>query len=106
MSGKLLKIVKQHSYVGIQIDQHLSWNSQVDYVCSKAMRLIAFLQCNLRNCSKELKELSYKQFELLILEYAATVWDIYHLCNVNKIEMIQHRVYSLLCTWLPLEKKS
>ena len=37
------------------------------------------LQCNLRNCSKELKELSYKQFVLLILKYAATVWDPYHL---------------------------
>ena len=90
-SGKLLKTVKQHSYLGILIDHHLSWNSQVHYVCSKAMRLTGFLQHNLRNCSKELKELSYKQFVLLILEYAATVRDPYHLCNVNKIEMIQHR---------------
>ena len=101
MSGKLLKIVKQHSYLGIQIDHHLSWNSQVDYVCSKAMRLIGFLQRNLRNCSKELKELSYKQFVLPILEYASTVWDPYHLCNVNKIEMIQHRAarFVLGCPW-------
>ena len=101
MSGKLLKIVQQHSYLGIQIDHHLSWNSQVDYVCSKAMRLIGFLQRNLRNCSKELKELSYKQFVLPILEYASTVWDPYHLCNVNKIEMIQHRAarFVLGCPW-------
>ena len=31
-------------YLGIQIDHHLSWNSQVDYVCNKEMRLIGF--CN------------------------------------------------------------
>ena len=52
--------VKQHAYLGIQIDHHLSWNSQVHYVCSKVMRLIGFLHCHLHNCSKELKELSYK----------------------------------------------
>ena len=65
------------------------------------MRLIGFLQHNLRNCSKELKELSYKQFILLILEYASTLWDPYHLCNINKIEMIQHRVarFVLGCPW-------
>ena len=76
----------QHSYLGIQIDYHLSWNSQVDYVCSKATRLIGFLQRKLHNCSKELKELSYKQFVLLVLEQASTVWDPYHLCNINKTE--------------------
>ena len=43
------------------------------------MRLIGFLQRNLRNCSKEFKELSYKQFVLPILDYASTVWDPYHL---------------------------
>ena len=91
MSGKLLKIIKQHAYLGIQIDHHLSWNSQVDYVCSKVTRLIGFLQHNLRSCSKELKELSYKQFVLPILEYITTVWDPYHLHNINKIEMIKHR---------------
>ena len=66
MSGKLLKTVEHHIYLGIQIDHHLSWNPQVDYVCSKATsyRLIGFLQCNLCNSSKELKELSYKQFIL------------------------------------------
>ena len=91
MSGKLLKTVKWHSYLGIQIDHHLSWNSHVDYVCSKVTRLIGFLQHDLRNHSKELKELSYKQFVLLILDYASTVWDPYHLHNINKIEVIQCR---------------
>ena len=43
MSGKLLRNVEQHSYLRIQIDHHLSWNSQVDNVCSKAARLLGFL---------------------------------------------------------------
>ena len=67
MSGKLLKTIKQYYTIQEfkQTITQLSWNSQVDYVaiCSIATRLIGFLQCNLCDyCSKELEELSYKQF--------------------------------------------
>jgi len=58
-------------------------------VCNKATR---FLQHNLRNCSRALKELSYKQFILPVLEYAAAIWDPYHLTDIN---MIQHRATRL-----------
>jgi len=49
------------------------------------------LQHNLRSCSRALKKLSYKQFILPVQEYAAAIWDPYHLTNINKIEMIHHR---------------
>ena len=49
MGGKLLKTVNQHDYfLGIPIDHHLSWNPQVDYVCTKATRLIGYLKRNLK----------------------------------------------------------
>lgn len=60
MSEKLLKTIEEHSYLGIQIARppciHISWNPQVDYDCiaRQVARLIGFLQCNLRNCLKEL----------------------------------------------------
>ena len=101
MSGKLLKNVEQYSYLGIQIDHHLSWNSQVDNGCSKAARLLGFLQHNLHNCHRTLKELSYKQLVLPVLDYAASIWDPHYHKNINKIEMIQHRVarFVLGCPW-------
>jgi len=52
---------------------------------------VGFLQCNLRNSPRTLRELSYKQFILPILEYASTIWDPYHQNNINKLKMIQHR---------------
>ena len=59
----------------------------------KATRLLGFLRCNLWNWSQALKELSYKQFILPVhvLEYAVTVWDLYHLKVTNKMEMVQQR---------------
>jgi len=37
------------------------------------------------------KELNYEQFILPVLEYAAPIWDPYHLNDINKIEMMQYR---------------
>ena len=55
------------------------------------IKLIGFLNCNLRTCSNALKELSYKQLMLQVLDYAATIWDPYHQNQIDKLEMIQHR---------------
>ena len=91
MAGECLSTVDQHPYRGVQLDHHLSWRPQINYVCSKATRTLNFLHRNLRNCPKNLKELRYKQFVLPVLEYAATIWDPYHQNDISKIEMIQHR---------------
>ena len=91
MAGERLSTVDQHPYLGVQLDHRLSWRPQINYVCSKATRTLNFLRRNLRNCPKNLKELSYKQFVLPVLEYAATIWDPYHQNDISKIEMIQHR---------------
>ena len=82
--------------------------SLIVYVVMHAARqldwYVGFLQCNLRNCSKDLQGLSYiyNQFVLAALEYATYhSLDSYHLCNINKIEMIQHRTatFMLGCPW-------
>jgi len=54
------------------------------------MKQIGFLNRNLYACSKTLKELSYKQFVLPILDYASSVWVPYHQGDVNKLEIVQH----------------
>ena len=57
------------------------------------MKLIGFLNRNLHTCSKELKELNYKQFVLPALDYASSIWDRYpyHQNQINKLETIPHR---------------
>jgi len=73
MLGQILNIIEQHSCLRVIIDHKLSWQPHVDYVCGKAMKLINFLKGNLRTCSKELKELDYKQFLLPVLDYASSI---------------------------------
>jgi len=91
MSNKLLKVIEQHSYLWIIIDHRLSWGPQVNNICNKETRLIGFLQRNLQNFSQIFQELSFKQFILPVLEYAGAAWNPYHLKDISKLEVVQHR---------------
>ena len=91
MLGSSLKTVEQHIYLGVQLHHKMSWHPHVNYICSKTNRLLGFLQRNLQSCPKYLREKSYKQFILPILEYCSTIWDPHHQCSIHQIEMLQHR---------------
>ena len=104
MSGQVLKIVEQHSYLGVIIDHQLSWKPYINYVCDKAMKLIGFLNRNLHTCSRELKELSFKLFVSPVLDYASSIWDPYHHNERNRLEIIQHSAARYVLNQ-PLEKK-
>ena len=38
---------EQHSYLGVQLHHKLLWEAHIDYICSKAIRALGFLQRNL-----------------------------------------------------------
>ena len=62
--------VKVAKYLGVTIDDRLTWNEHVDTVVKKANFTRAFLQRNIN-----IKEVCYKTFVWPTVEYAATVWD-------------------------------
>ena len=72
MSGQVLKIVEQHSYLGVIIDHRLSWKPHVDYLSGKAMKLIGSLN-QLRRESAQLirlyKIIIYYKFQLTIFQF-------------------------------------
>jgi len=91
MYGDPLSIATEHRYLGILINDKLSWRPHIDQLCHKANQLLGFLQRNLRGCSRSLKEHSYKQMILPIIEYCSAIWDPHHQNAIHKLEMIQHR---------------
>ena len=86
-----LKSVKEHKYLGIWINEKLSWRTHILYTCNKANRTLGFLQRNLRGCPTYLKEQAYKQLVLPLLEYCAPVWDPHHQTDILKLESVQRR---------------
>ena len=73
--GHILKETTQAKYLGVTINNKLSWNSHVDQVTKRANQTTAFLRRNLSSCSKDVKAKCYKTLVRPQLEYAATTWD-------------------------------
>ena len=91
MQGLPLCIVDHHSYLGVVLDHKLSWEAHQNYVCNKVNRLLAFLNRNLPTHNQHLREYSYKQLVLPVLDYCATIWDPHYHNAVHRIEMLQNR---------------
>ena len=73
--GHTLEAVKEGKYLGVTLQDKLSFTPHVNNTIKKAATTRQFLQRNLRGCSREVKETSYKTFVRPVLEYASTVWD-------------------------------
>ena len=72
---KTLKHVKSAKYLGVTIDNKLTWNSHVDNICKKINSTRVFLQRNTRMCPRHIKARCYTTYVRPTLEYASTVWD-------------------------------
>ena len=110
MGGVPLTVVEEHQYLGILLNDKLSWRSHIDHTCNKANRLLGFLQRNLPsdNSCQFIRALSYKQLILPILSYCASIWDPCQQYLINKIEIIQHRAarFVLNHPWRKLQRDS
>ena len=78
-------------YLGITINNKLSWNTHIDTVCQKGNNTLNFLNRNFRHTSKKIKEQLYMTYVRPILEYSSSVWDPHTLDNITKLEKVQRR---------------
>eukprot|EP00794_Sanderia_malayensis_P016370 gene16370-18012_t len=91
LHGHLLDVVDASKYLGVTITNKLSWDTQVSNTAGKASRTISFLRRNLRECTSQVKDASYKAMARPILEYALTVWDPCSKANIQTLEQVQRR---------------
>ena len=92
LHGHTLKNVSSAKYLGVIINNTVSWDDHISNTCSKANRALGFLKCNLKISASNIKEKAYKVFIHPLLEYAASIWDPYSQKNIAKIEAVQRRV--------------
>ena len=86
-----IKEVSCAKYLGVTIDNKLSFNQHIQSISSKANQVNAFIYRNLRHCPSTVKCNCYKSMVRPILEYASIVWDPHTQSNINKIEAVQRR---------------
>jgi ribonuclease P/MRP protein subunit RPP40 len=89
MQGTSLEIVKNHPYLGVELNEKLKFNLHIDNITSKASSALGFLKRNLRHCPKQVKERAYHTLVRPKLEYSSTIWNPQQKTQVSQIEQIQ-----------------
>ena len=84
-----LRSVENVKYLGVYLNNKLTWHDHIDYTCNKANRLLGFLKQNLYSYHKHFKEYTYKQF-LLPSIVPFGICSCYQ-TDISKLEMVQHR---------------
>ena len=89
ITTSLIKEVTSIKYLGVRIDNKLTWNDHIQYITHKATQVNGFLYRNLRQCPPHIKTACYKSMVRPILEYACSVWDPHTNVNIQKVESVQ-----------------
>ena len=91
MHGHILKVKDHHPYLGIELDNTLSWNDHIKKTTAKAHKTLNFLRRNLYRCPTNVKEAAYKTMVRPTLEYACSAWDPGDVGQIKALEKVQRK---------------
>ena len=86
-----ISITSNAKYLGVTINNKLSWNRHISIICGKANSTLNFLHRNFKSCSPKVKDKLYCTYVRPALEYCSSVWDPHTDLNINKLEGVQRR---------------
>ena len=92
-----LEEVKEFKDLGIITNHHLSWNPSIDYVVSKANRMLGLIKrtCKGLDDPKTLHTL-YRSLVHSNLEYCSVAWSPYTKRNTDKLQRVQRTATKLI----------
>ena len=91
LQDQILKQVPEHPYLGIILNEKLSWSPHVAKTARKANAVLALLRRNLSFCPENCKRTAYIALVRSIMEYGAIVWDPYLKKDIDSLERVQRR---------------
>ncbi len=91
LCGEVLQEESEAKYLGITINNTLSWSSHVGVVAKKASNTLNFARRNLKYCPKDSKQMAYFSLVRSTMDYSAAVWDPHLKKDQHKLEMVNRR---------------
>ena len=89
--GHQLQETSAAKYLGVQLDNQLTWNQHISSITKKANSLNALLFRNLRKCPRHIKAKCFLVLVRPALEYASIVWDPHTAKHIHSLEAVQRR---------------
>ena len=96
IDGKELTRVAEYKYLGVILDESLSWNAHVNYLISKVSKRIGILGRTRRSISMHTAGIIYRSFILPVLDYCDTIWNCCGCTNADNIEKLQRRAARII----------
>lgn len=78
-------------YLGVTLDQHLTFTEHIDSIISKTSRALGALKRAARYIPQDTRITLYNTLVLPHLDYCATVWGTTTLTNLRRLQKIQNR---------------
>ena len=103
LHGHTLEVVDSSKYLGVTIKDDLSWGTHIQNTVSKANRTLGFLRRNMKDCTKPVKDFTYKAMIHPTMEYSSTVWDPALQTHITALEQVQRRAARYVCNRLQFQ---
>ena len=94
--GVLLKEEKVVKFLGVFIDEHLTWKPHITYICKKISKSIGIMFRSRFLLSETTKKSLYYTLIYSYLTYCATVWSSTYVTHVNRIFVLQKRAVRII----------
>ena len=89
-------MVDSSKHLGATIKDDLSWGTHIQNTVSKANRTLGFLR-KMKDCTKPVKDLTYKTMIRPTMGYSSTVWDPDLQTHITTLEQVQRRAARYVC---------
>ena len=86
-----LKQVTEVKFLGIYIDEGLTWKSHISYICKKICKSVGIMYRFRFLLSSNTKKSLYYTLIYPYLTYCTTVWSSTYVTNLNRIFLLQKR---------------
>ena len=91
LKGTVLAEEATSKYLGVDLQNNLSWNQHANRVTKRANSMLGFLHRNLRKASEETKAQAYMSMVRSNIDYCSTVWNPHQRDQKYQVEMVQRR---------------
>ena len=106
LDGTELSYVDSATYLGILIQNTLSFKDHIRNTANKCNSRLGFLRRNLRRCPQALKQTAYFSLVRSGAEYACIVWDPHYRTDKETLQKVQNRAIRWVCGKRPREEVS
>jgi len=91
-----LELVNKFKYLGVWIDENISWSDHIDAMCKKVSQRLGILKRVRPYINLETSKKLYNALILPLLEFNCVVWSNTTETNLNRVQKLQNRAARII----------